>query len=431
MARQRPDARRKRRAAAWIAATVLGGSASAQSAGEAPRLVGFPAGPVLIAPSLTAGYSYDSNVFLRSDDSPPADRPADYVLTLQPAVLLTVPFSNSMFRVGDTLSYVDYQETPQTSGKTSNDAMADLTLQFGSLDTLDLSARHIDGVAQTLAFDPGGEVTFQGESYRLHNETASVSREVAGARGYRLALARNALRFDPSTEVNFFDYRGFDGEAAYLQPLSPNSRLAFGYLGTRYDHFDIGPGPDPTDRTENGDTVYAQIEGRLGPRQPYRARLGWERLDFEGNAAKDFSGLIGSAELSAIVGGGTVFSVTAQRQPYRSFFEDGDPSTADNNFYVFEQLGVRVERSFVTETSVGGSFSVFRNTYAEPAKPAPEALPILREDRAFRLEAYANLAVRDRVICRLSIVKNRRYSNYPGSDYNGIVVFGGFVLGWI
>jgi hypothetical protein len=413
----------QRRAVAWIAATIAGVGASAQSVGEGPQAVGFAAGPFVIAPSLTAGYAYDSNVFLQSEELHP---PPDQVLTLEPRVQLTLPFSNSSLRVRDALSYVDYKETPQTAGKTSNDAEAELILNFGSLDALKLYARHLAGVAQTLAFDPGGEVIFQGNAFRLHNEAASVAREIEGARGYRFSLARNVLKFDPSTEVEFFDYRGFDGEGAYLQPVSANTRLAFGYVGNRYDHFDITPGADPTAvfRTESGNAVYAQVEGRLGPKQPYSARLGWEHLAFTGNEAKDFSGLIGQAKLAAIVGGGTILAVSAVRQPYRSFF-------FQNNFYVYEQIGGEVDRPFQGGTAVGGELSFSRSSYPE-ANPAQSAAPgTFRQDRAIRLEAYANLAIRERVLFRLSFLKTRKYANYPGADYNDTVVFGGFVLGWI
>jgi hypothetical protein len=418
MTRRRPDARRwQRRAAAWVAATVLASGATAQTVSDPQEPVGFKAGPVVLAPSLTTEYGYDSNVFMRSDEFGPAPVP-DQVLTLKPALLLTIPFSNSALRFGDTLSWVDYKETPQIAGKTSNDAMADLTLRFGSLDTLALSARHVNGVSETTEFDPGGEVSFRGIPYRLHTEMLSVSREVAGARGYRFSVSRNALDFDNSIEVFFFDYRGFDGDASYVQPLSPNTRLAFGYVGTRYDHFGVGTSPSEVGRTENGNTLYAQVEGRLGPKQPYRLRLGWESLAFEGNSAKDFSGVVGDAAVSAIVGGGTTFTLTAQRQPYRSFF-------GTNNFYVFESVGGRVERPFQSGTSVGGDVSFSRNTYGEPVAG------ILREDHTFWIEAYANLAVRERVVFRLSVLKRRRYSNTPGADFNITAVFGGFVFGWI
>ena len=424
MTRQRPDARRRqRRAGAWIAATVLSGGASAQSVSDATQLAGFQAGPVVIAPSLTAGYAYDSNVFLRSEDLAPS---SDQVVTLQPALQVTVPFSNSTLRLGDTLSYVDYNRTAQTAGKTSNDAAGDLTLRFGSLDNLDLSAHRVSGVAETFAFefDPSNQElqeVLRGNLYRSHTERASISREIEGVRGYRLALERNALRFEQPVE-GVIDYRGFEGEGSYLQPLSPNTRLAFGYLGKRYDHFDASPGADPhaVYRKESGNEVYAQIEGQLGPRQPYSVRVGWERLAFAGTAATSRSGLIGQARLSAIVGGGTTFTVTAQYQPYRS-------TAKSSSFYVFQQIGGHVQRTFPRGSSVGGNLHLFQYDFAESASTGSSP----RRDRTVRLEAYANLALADRVVFRISVLRSRKYSDFAGADYNSTVVFGGFVLGWI
>jgi hypothetical protein len=424
----RPKGARRghRRAVPWLAATILGGSVWGQSVGDASKPVGFSAGPFVIGPSLTAGYGYNSNVYQEPAEASPQ---SDQLISLQPALQLTVPFSNSAFRFGDTLTYIDYKRTTQTAGKSSNDAVADLTLNFGSLDKLDLAAHHTAGVAETLAFDPGGEVKFQGNAYRLHNETVSISREVAGARGYRFSVQRNVLKFDPSIEVNFINYSGFEGELAYLQPLSENTRLAFGYLGTRYDQFDAAAGSDPNVvfRSEVGDTIYAELEGQLGPRQPYSVRLGWERLTFADNAApKDFSSVIGQARLSAIVGGGTMFTVVTQRQPYRS-------NVTNNNFYVFEQLSGQVARAFPRGSSVGGTLGFSRNSYGDPSPfpPPQESTLIYRQDRTVLLEGYANLAIGDRVIFRLSINRDRKYSNYPGADFNTTVVFGGFVLGWI
>lgn len=427
MTGRRPDARRRqRRAAALIASTVLGCGANAQSADEVVQPIGFPAGPFVIGPSLTTGYAYDSNVFLLSETAEPPPSP-DQVLTVQPVLELTLPFSNSSARFKDTLNYVDYKETPQTAGKYSNTAEAGLTLNFGTRDTIDLAARHIDGVAETLAFDPGGEVTFRGNAYRLHSETASVSRAVEGARGYRLSLTRNVVIFDPSEDVTFFNYRGFEGDAAYLQPLSSNTRLAFGYVGARYDHYDVSSGSDPyaVFRTESGDAVYAQIEGRLGPKQPYSVRLGWENLDFTGNTAKDFRGVIGDARMAVIFGGGTTVTAAAQRQPYRSFFQD-------NNFYVLEQLGAQLSHPFARQSSVGVNATFWRTAYGEPGPlPAPEETTLVyRHDQAVRLEAYANLALRDGVVFRLSVLRMRKYANFPGADYNDTVVFGGFIFGW-
>ncbi len=415
--------RRQRRAVAWIVATVASGGAFAQSAIDEINLEGIKAGIAVIAPSLTVGYAYDTNVLQLPTDANPPPEP-DQVLTLQPALLLTIPFSNSSFRFGDVLTYVDYNKTPQTQGKTSNDAMAELTLNFGSLDQLQLSAHNVAGVAETIAFDPGGEVGFQGNNFTLHNEAVTFSRVLPGARGYRFGLERNALRFDTTAVGNFYNYRGFDGEAAFVQPLSSATRLAFGYLGTRYDQYDASD-PSTVSRTESGDIVYFQIEGQLGPRQPYMARLGWERLTFgdsDPDAGGAFSGVVGQASLSAIVGGGTAFTVFVQRQPYRSYDQF-------NSYYLSDVVAGTVERLFLKGTSVGGSLLFGMNGYSQPTPQGDSSY--YRQDRRVQLEAHANIALAERVAFRVSLARNRRYSNAPGADYNNTVVFGGFVLGWI
>ncbi len=408
------------------ALAALSGAVRAQQTSDVPHAIGFDAGPFVLAPSLTTGYSYDSNVYQNSVTLNPQP---DEVRTLQPALLLTLPFSNSAFKFTDTYKYVDYQVTPQDNGKASNDANATLTLNFSTLDRLDFGVRHVSGVADTKAFDETGNTRFRGNAYRFHSESAAVAREVAGVRGYRFTITRNTLTFEQSENAFFYgDYSGFEGEGAYLQPLSSNTRLAFGYLGTRYNHYDVTQTGDPNAifRTETGDTGYVQFEGSLGPRQPYSVRLGWEQLRFNGfnDTASDFNGPVLDAKLSTIVGGGTTFRVSATRQPYRSFFQQ-------NNFYVYERVGGDVERPFPHGSAFGASLDLSRNLYGEPAPTDSAAPGVIRHDQTFRFEAYANLAVGNRVYLRFSASKTQTGSNYPGADYNTVVLFGGFVFGWI
>ncbi|HZN55046.1 MAG TPA: outer membrane beta-barrel protein [Candidatus Polarisedimenticolaceae bacterium] len=419
-------ARPRRRRFPWRAtgalAILAGAPTFAQEVPTLPPPSGVRIGPVVVAPSLLAGYSYDSNIFLRSETENP---PADNVLMIQPAVVVTVPFSNSVFRFGDSLRWIDYKETAQTSGKYSNDALAEMDLRFGSLDTLELSAHHIAGIADTIVFDPGGETVFRGNAFRAHKLRGAFSRDVDGARGYRISIERNAVKFDRSAEIQFFDYTGFDFEAGYLEPLSSNTHLGIGYLGTRYDHFDIGPGADPhaVFRTETGDTAFFTLDGRLGPRSPYRVRLGWEWLRFDGNDAEDYSGVVVDTDVAYSVGGRTTFGFGVQRQPYRSFF-------LDNNFYVYDEISARVERGMVASARFGASVAYWRNDYHEPVPSGFVGEGIERSDRAISLEVYATLPLRDLVGIRLSVRENRKTSNYPGADYNETMVTGGFVFGW-
>lgn len=408
-----------RRAALWIAAAVLARGACAQTATDASQAVGFRAGPWIIAPSLIAGCSYDSNVLFQPDELHPTP---DRVISVQPALQLTLPFSHSRFRFGDTLRWLDYGTTPQTAGKTANDANAELALGFGTGDELGLAARSVAGIAETVVFDPSGEAQgLQGNAYDFHTETLSLQRQIPDARGYRFAVTRNVLSFERPVPFDFVEYRGFDGEGAYTQPLSPNTRLSFGYLGSRYDLYLLSPVTDPTQvfRTENGNALYVQAEGRLGPRQPYSVRVGWERLTFGLDAGlADYSGPIWNASMGAILGGGTTVAVTIQRQPYRS-------TSADQSFYLTDQLGGSVARSFRGGSTVGGRVMLSRYTFGQPIAGT------YRTDRAYLLELYGSLAVQDRVNFRISILSNRRWSNYVGGAYDSIAVFGGFVLGWI
>ena len=420
--------RRSCRAAAFIAAGLLSGPLWAETAIDIPTPVGFPVGWFYLAPSVTAGYSFNSNIFLTPKDISVADR----VRTVQPAVQLTVPFSNSTIRLADALNVFDYKTIPQPEGKTANDAFLDFTFRFSSMDTLDASVRHDTGVSQTSTETSqlvGNELVkvlqTAANPYRINAETVSMSREIGGKRGYRFVLTRNTLDFDKPTPGSYFTYKGYDGEAAYIQPLSSNTRFAIGYVGAWYDEFNISVGSNPHApvRTERGNTIYAEFGGQLGPKQPYSTRLGWTNLAFETippNSARGFSGVVVDARLGAIVGGGTAFTAFAKRQPYRSYF-------FDNNYYVFGQAGFQVNRAFPRGSAVGGELSLIRNSYPEPSGP----LNIYRRDRGIRVEAYANLAISDRLSFRVSVLRDERKSTYPGTDYSSTIIFGGMVFGWI
>ena len=97
----------------------------------------------------------------------------------------------------------------------------------------------------------------------------------------------------------------------------------------------------------------------------------------------------------------------------------------ESRYYTYDRtLGLCVEAAYDSDPD------------GDPNTPPPDPLPSVdpgqleRQDRAFLLEGYANLVIRDHVSFRLSVVKNRKYSNFPQADYNATVYFGGFVLGW-
>jgi len=428
--RWRHVGRRAGLAAAGAAiALVLGIPAATGADDTPPPPVGLAWGRAIFAPSLTFGYLYDTNLFLQPSSNKPQP---DGLMTAQPAFTLTVPFKNSQFRLTDTLLWRDYAQTVQVAGKWSNDAEAALKLVFGSHDIFDASAHAVAGIAETTSFDPGGEVVFRGESFAFHTEVLSLQRYERGARGYRLSLQRNALKFD-STGTNFFNYRGFDGEVDYLEPVGPNTSVGAGYIGTRYDHFDTSEGADPhaVFRKEAGDTALLLLQGWLSPRQPYHLRLGYEHLGFTGGAVTDFRGIVGLGDLIFVVGGGSIIQCSVIRQPYRSFFGRDENNVVQNNFYIYNEGSVRFHRPFQRGSDFGMTVRLSQTNYTVPVFAGAEFGDLLRRDRTGDLELYGNLAVRERVSFHASIKRTRRYSNFPGSDFASMQFFGGFVFGWL
>ena len=397
---------------------------------------GVPIGPVVVAPSLTCSYDYDTNVFLfdvlppQDPSNPPAHPPPEPqgIATIEPAVTLTLPFGQSLFKLSDTLRYRNYEKSAELNGRQSNIASADLALNFSSLDSLELTADLTNGKADTLAFDPGGQVVFRGESYRLDREGMKVAREVFGQLGYRVNVARSNLHFADVQAPGFFDYSGYDGEAAALIPVLENANLSFGYVGTRFDHFDASPGPTngTLSRREIGDTAYVGLEGRLGPRRPYHIRLGWESLKFDGGPAggTDYRGVVGEGALALVGGSGFSLLATAVRTPYRSFFEP-------NNYYLYQGGVLEARHLAPGGTSVGGRAQVALVNYPDPVATTEHPEGIRERDWTFSLVGYANLAIRDHVSFRISLGRAVRTSNFPDRNYRDTVLSGGFIFGWL
>jgi hypothetical protein len=400
-----------------LAAGVL---AQGQTLQEPPK--GLTWGPVVFTPSLLFGYAFDSNVFQQSEILAPE---SDAVWSVEPTLGILVPFSNSSFRLTDRYRFRDYAETVQVHGRSSNEIEADLDLNFGSLDRLEIGGLRVDGVAETLVFDPGGEVVFSGESYRSYDAHVELARDDPGTRGYRVEIGRQALRFDETTDVPFFDYHGFYADASYLEPLRASMNLSLSYRGDRFEHFQAGEGQNAGDpfRTERGDAFYAGVEGRLASHRPYSLRIGWQELKFGSSPAPDFKGIVLNGNVALTGGRKTVVTIGADRTPYRSFF-------FNNNFYVFDDVRASVVHRLWRASELGASLTLGRLSYDDAVPPPDPQAGLVREDTTVWIDAYANFALRDLVVFRLNFRRTRRDSNYDAGIFDQNVFFGGFVLGW-
>ncbi len=412
----------------WLLTLVLAAASLrvvAQDRENAPT--GITLGPVVLAPSLSCSYAYDSNVFLFDPTSDPGPEPQG-LTTIAPAVAIVVPFGQSSFRLTDAVRWVEYEKTTELNGRAANVASAALLLRFSTHDSLELTGDLTDGRAETQTFDPGGQVLFRGQSYRADREGIRLSREVYGHRGYRVEVMRSDLHFNEVQQPGFFDYTGYDGEAALLIPVSRIASVSLGYTGSRFDHFDVSPGADPDaiSRHEAGDSVYVGLEGRLGPKKPYHLRVGWESLKFTFGppGGTDFRGIVGDGALALTGGSGFSLVGTLTRQPYRAF-------VLSNNYYLYDAAGLEVKHPSPGGTAVGGRFLLSHVAYPDPVSFPSQPKPVRERETTYSLEGYANLAVRDHVSFRISLKQSVRTSNIPGGDYQDTVLSGGFIFGWL
>jgi hypothetical protein len=377
-------------------------------------------GPWLLAPSLTAGWSNDSNVFYRSEQ----DRPSgDNILRVIPQIRAQLPFRNSALELAYRRTFLDYRKT-RLDGSGFHELEGALRLRFSTHDTLELTGAHTRGRAEFLRFD-AGELVFQGEPYRLNAWGLRVFREVPGHRGYALSVLRSDLNFSEDVEVQFFDFRSLAVEVEYREPLGPNSWILSSLQLEDADHFcrfatATGapcPGVGVPFRRARGGTAMFGLRGVLGGQEPFYLRVGREVRRFEPQD-RVTSGLVGEGLLTLRLAPSSRILVTAHRRTWPSFYQF-------NDFYRSQDVEVRFERAGKTRTNLGGSVGLQWTQY-----PLPDASGAVRRDRRIRGEAYATLLARDRAGIRVSAARHRRSSNIERLDYEGTVLFAGIVLGW-
>ncbi len=418
-----------------IVAGLAAGASLSPATAAAPEPEGIAVGPWILAPSLIAEYTYDTNVFLNSRVVQ-GNVLADHASRMSPALRAALPF-------GDSRLTLDYKWTKLQYGSArlerdvSQEGGVALTLGFSTQDRLSLSARKTLGIAETSAFDPGGEVVFKGAGFNLATYQIEAAREVYGQRGYRVQLLASRLRFPQSQAVSFFEFSGFTGVAEYREPLSPSHWVVVSFEGRRYDHT-LSSGEPPDTPREESDLIMTGLRGQFGKNESYSLQLGWADFRFPGSLASNFRGFVADASATQDLGR-TRFILGLGRRPWPSFLRD-------NNYYVVDRLGVKIERHLLGDSLFGVDLTVYRSTYGDPTtmptptpQPTPSPETLVRRDRTFRGELYATLMIRDRVGFHLSVVENRRSSNYQGflgstavgADFSGRAYFAGFVFGWM
>lgn len=418
----------KRRARGLPLAVLLvtAGPSVPPATAQGEGLDGIPAGPWLLKPLLFAQFGYDTNPFYEGPEGDAdSEASARYALGLEGVL----PFRESALRLAYRRDRLDYENTVLPED-TAEDFSGEMQLRFPTQDRVTVEAGLTRGIADTLRFDPGGEVVFRGEPYDLRVVTTTASREVRGRPGYGFQVSRRDLVFPrEGAEFNYFEYRGWDFDGEYRQPFGPSTWGTLGYAGKRYRHFcdTVEPGGTPCPevgvpfREESGDAVYAGVRGALSERSPYRVRIGWLDLGYAGAISEGYRGPVGDVDVQVGLSAGTWVAATLTRQVYSSF-------VPNNNYFVYDAASGRAGLRFADrwEVAVGATYS--RSRYETPA---PGSTTGARIDDTLRSEAYANLFLPRRFGIRMAVTDERRSSSDPALDFDRRTFFAGAFFGWL
>lgn len=405
---------------------VTAGFCAPPVAAQGEGLDGIPAGPWLLKPLVFAQFGYDTNPFY---EGPEADTDPEGSARYALGLAGTLPIRQSALRLAYRRDRLDYRETTLTED-TAEDFSGELRLGFPTRDEVSVGAELTRGIADTLRFDPGGEVVFRGEPYDLRVLTAAASREVRGRPGYGFQVSRRDLVFPrEEAQFNYFEYRGWDFDAEYRHPFGPSTWGTLGYAGKRYRHFcdTVEPSGAPCPavgapfREETGDAVYAGVRGALSERSPYRARVGWLDLGYAGTITEGYRGLVGDLDVRIGLSVGTWVSAALTRQVYSSFY-------LNNNYFVYDAASARAGLNFADrwEVAIGATYS--RSRYDTPV---PGSTTGARIDDTLRSEAYANLFLPRRFGIRMAVTDERRSSSDPALEFDRRTFFAGAFFGWL
>ena len=412
----RPSPRRSRWLQCGVLCASLGIGASAQT--EDPPPDGIQAGRWILAPYLVLGYTYDDNVFKRSEAFDPE---SDQIGRAIAGFLSVLPFRNSQLSFSYEANRFNYQQTEGLGRELSQDFGVDLELNFATGDRLTISDEFSLGFADAQRIDPGGELVFEPQPYRFNEWTVELDRSVPRRRGYTASLTRRDLNYETDEPTGFFDYRGFEGLLEYREPISTRLWISGSYAGRRFDHFDQLREPEVGEpfRQEISDALLIGTRGQIGKNQPFFVRLGYGRLKYELVDSSEFRGLVGSAQWRISPGSRTSIILGWWRRPLPSFFD---------TYYLVNELRVRFDRKWLKFSSAGIDLRLSRNQYGDPVFCGASLCN--REDEFRRGEAYFVLAPHRRLGFRFSIFHQRRDSNAGFADFNNTMVSLGVITGW-
>lgn len=414
----------------WAMAALLmlfAGPVMARSVGYPPE--GLPVGRWVLAPYFISQVGMEDNLFRLSGC--PVDEPdcldSQVVSRNMLGLAARLPVRNSLIELRYQAEKRQYERAAPPLRPLEEVASVLGQFSFSSGDQLVISDTYTRGSSDVRAIDEGGEFEFQDRPYDLNRFEAIWTRTIPSHQGFIVRIARIDLNFAPPEDpdkhpIPFFDYRGFESNFEYRQPLAGRKWIRVYYDLRRFNHY------DPNDRTQTGipfrkevaDTLQLGLGGLAGRNKPFNLRFGYGRFRLEGTDA-EFNGIVGAADIAIGIGTRTNLTVAFWRRPLPSNF---------NTYYIVNSLRMGVERPFLREFMAGVSLVYARSQYGDVLTIGGVVEDEIRKDQRFVLEAYLDWFIHPRVAIRVAAGHQQRLSSSEGNDFEANAVTVGLRLGW-
>jgi hypothetical protein len=309
-------------------------------------------GPVRVHPFLGVAELYDDNLFLQ-----PRDTKDDFITVVSPGLTFHLPVGRHDFTVGYRADFLEFA-------------------RFSHENTV----RH-DGKVGLLGKYPGGLSWYAQDEALRTNERPNTEQEPLIERTQNNATVGAEYAFADRWAAGV-DYYNTIYDYGNQQPLPDGTRRDYGTqlnrmeqlvttdlyyliqpktaLLAEYGYGKINFASDVT-AADRDSTVYlgrAGVRGEITSKLTALAKLGYQQLDFDNHARKNFEGFVASVDLVYLPRERTKIDLLVDRStPVASFVSQGDAFFVSNSvtLTIQQMLGDRM-RGFVSGTFANNSY---------------------------------------------------------------------------
>jgi hypothetical protein len=403
---------------------VLAGLAAGLPAAAQERSLpdGIHAGPWILEPWLGSQWELDDNL-LRQPEGVVSDDLRESSTEWSAGITATLPFHNSRLEVDYETGYLTYatgnydREVSYAGG-----VLAEFAFSSGDRLTIeDEFAREFVQIEEVFDEDFvfGAEERFQGEPYDDNRWSIEAARSALDRQGYRIRILRRDRNYAGTERPGLYDLRGFDNIFEYTQPVATGQALLVHYNPRRFNHYRVEDPVGVPFRREVADSLQAGVTGQWRGGNHYLARVGYERLDYEGEESS-FRGMSYHLQGRLPLGGRTGLFLALSRRAL--------PSTL-NTYYIANAIRAALDRTWTRTLDVAVSVNFDLNGYGDPTGE-PGCIDETRKDIGMAANADLIWQPQPRMGFTLGAYREHRNSNCDLSNYDATELRAGFTLGW-